>query len=310
MKELNNGIKIIGLDHGYGNIKTANGIFPASVDAHDVEPVNTNDLLVYNGKYYTIGSGHRVFTLDKVSNEDHYILTLAGIAQELWYNKLTSAKVHIAAGLPLNWVVSQREAFRKYLLQNEHVEYTWRGIDYSVDIVGADVYPQGFSAILPEIKKFTGSNMLCDIGNGTMNVMIINDRKPVEGRFFTEKLGTHECLKEAHEALLARFGNEGQDFITEQIMRTGTAEGVSPEYIEVVSGVTEAYVVKVMDTLKEHEYDPNIMRLWVVGGGGCLLEHFGHFDMNRVKINHDIHATAKGYEYVAERKLNSEAKSR
>ena len=28
MKELRNGIKIIGIDHGYGNIKTANTVTP------------------------------------------------------------------------------------------------------------------------------------------------------------------------------------------------------------------------------------------------------------------------------------------
>lgn len=35
MKELNN-IKIIGLDNGYGNLKTANGIFAANVDRKSV----------------------------------------------------------------------------------------------------------------------------------------------------------------------------------------------------------------------------------------------------------------------------------
>ena len=306
MKELKNGIKIIGLDHGYGNIKTANGIFPASVVAYDEEPVLTNDMLVYGEKYYTIGSGHRVFTLDKVSNEDHYILTLAGIAQELWCNKLTSARAYIAAGLPLNWVISQRESFRKYLLQNEHVEYKWRGIDYSVDIVGADVYAQGFSAILPEIKKFTGANMLCDIGNGTMNIMIINDKKPVKDQWFTEKLGTHQCMIKVHDALTARFGNSGQDVITEEILRTGTTKNADSDYIHVVTEGAKAYVTKVMETLQEHEYDPNTMRLWIVGGGGCIMRHFGNFDKSRVNINPDIHATAKGYEYLAEKRLNRE----
>ena len=33
-------------------------------------------------------------------------------------------------------------------------------------------------------------NMLCDIGNGTMNIMFINDRKPILDRMFTEKYGT------------------------------------------------------------------------------------------------------------------------
>lgn len=41
-----NNINIIGLDNGYGNIKTANGIFPASVACCDAEPTHAQDVLV------------------------------------------------------------------------------------------------------------------------------------------------------------------------------------------------------------------------------------------------------------------------
>ena len=127
MKQLKNK-QIIGIDNGYGNLKTASGIFPASVLTFDHEPAYAQDLLVYDGKYHVIGSGHREFTPDKVSDPDHYILTLAGIGQELWKNRMTKACVYIAAGLPLTWVESQRESFRAYLLQNDHVDFIWRGI--------------------------------------------------------------------------------------------------------------------------------------------------------------------------------------
>ena len=78
MKQLKN-MQIIGIDNGYGNLKTASGIFPASVLTFYHEPAYAQDLLVYDGKYHVIGSGHREFTPDKVSNPDHYLLTLAGI---------------------------------------------------------------------------------------------------------------------------------------------------------------------------------------------------------------------------------------
>ncbi len=80
MKQLKN-MQIIGIDTGYGNLKTASGIFPASVLTFDHEPVHAQDLLVYDGKYHVIGSGHREFTPDKVSNPDHYLLTLVDIGQ-------------------------------------------------------------------------------------------------------------------------------------------------------------------------------------------------------------------------------------
>ena len=80
MKQLMN-MQIIGIDHGYGNLKTASGIFPASILTFDHEPAYAQDLLIYDGKYHVIGSGHREFTPDKVSDPDHYILTLAYIGQ-------------------------------------------------------------------------------------------------------------------------------------------------------------------------------------------------------------------------------------
>ena len=66
---------------------------------------------------------------------------------------MTKARVYIAAGLPLTWVKSQRESFRAYLLQNDHVDFIWRGIEYHVDIVGADVYAPGLSAIEGKFRQ-------------------------------------------------------------------------------------------------------------------------------------------------------------
>lgn len=41
MRELNN-IKIIAVDHGYGNIKTANTVTPTGVTAYETEPILKN----------------------------------------------------------------------------------------------------------------------------------------------------------------------------------------------------------------------------------------------------------------------------
>jgi plasmid segregation protein ParM len=95
---------IIGIDHGYGNIKTAHCCFKTGGAAYDKEPTFKSNLLVYEGRYYLIGEGHKEFVSDKMTDSDYYILTLAAIARELRIRKLTSASVHLAAGLPLTWV--------------------------------------------------------------------------------------------------------------------------------------------------------------------------------------------------------------
>ena len=68
------------------------------------------------------------------------------------------------------------------------------------------------------------------------------------------------------------------------------------DYVETIREVAAGYAAEIMRRLREHEYDPQTMRLWVVGGGGCLLRHFGEFDRDRVTIIDNIYANAEGYE--------------
>ena len=110
-----NGIYIIGVDHGYGNIKTANCCFPTGVESSDTEPTFKNDLLIYQGRYYQIGVGHKEYAAEKVMDEDYYILTLAAIARELNGENMAEASVYLAVGLPLSWAKKQGAAFRAYL---------------------------------------------------------------------------------------------------------------------------------------------------------------------------------------------------
>ena len=81
MKYYNNKV-IIGTDHGYGNIKTANHTFKACVATFDSEPVFQTNMLTYGGKYYLVGEGHKEFSADKITDGEYFILTLAIIAYE------------------------------------------------------------------------------------------------------------------------------------------------------------------------------------------------------------------------------------
>ena len=64
MKELGN-TKIIAVDLGYGNIKTANTLTPTTVEASREEPVFGGNILELDGMYYRIGEGHKEFIHNK-----------------------------------------------------------------------------------------------------------------------------------------------------------------------------------------------------------------------------------------------------
>ena len=297
-----NPIVVIGIDHGYGNIKTANTCFRAGVVAYEKEPIFTADALFYNGTYYGIGEDHKEFIPDKMTDQDYYILTLAAIVRELERANMRTVDVHLAVGLPLTWVSEQKDRFRKYLMQKKEVKVRYGYADYSVRIVGVDVFPQGFAAIADKLQEFTGTTMLCDIGNGTMNIMTISNGKPNPQKCFTEKYGTQQCMLAVREQLMRKFGTAIDDQVIEEVLRNGTAD-IGEKYLTVIQETARQYVAGIMRRLREHEYNPELMKLYIVGGGGCLIRHFSEYDPNRVTINDDICATAKGYEFLANLKL-------
>ena len=294
---------IIGIDHGYGNIKTAHCCFKTGVAAYDKEPTFKSNLLIYEGRYYLIGEEHKEFISDKMTDSDYYILTLAAVARELNIRKLTSARVHLAAGLPLTWVSEQKDSFKEYLLQNDSADFTFKGVDYHVEFAGADIFPQGFSTVADKLREFKGINMLCDIGNGTMNVMYINECRPLAKKCFTEKYGTNQCMLAVRENLMKQFGVSVDETVLDRVIRHGTAD-ISERYLTAIRDTATEYAEGIFRRLREHEYEPELMRLYVVGGGNCILKNFGTYDKDRVTINDDICATAKGYELLAEQKLH------
>ena len=297
MRELNS-IKIIGVDAGYGNIKTANTVTPTGITACDSQPIFNGSILEYEGKYYRIGEGHKEFISDKVEDDDFYLLTLMAIAKELNICGIRQADVYLAAGLPMTWIRNQRDTFREYLLRNEQVAFRFNGKDYMIRFVGCSVYPQGYPAIVNQLGAFNGINLLADIGNGTMNILYINDRRPMENRCWTEKLGVNQCVIAAKNAVMDSFGVKIDDLIVEQVLRNGIAD-ISKPYLDCIAAAARRYVADIFATLRKYEYNPDLMRLYIVGGGGCLVRHFGDYAEDRVTILNDICATAKGYEFLA-----------
>ena len=293
---------LIPIDHGYGNVKTPNFIFPTGITEYKEEPAMATDTLRWAGRWYAIGDNHKEFIADKTADEDYLKLTMAAIAKELNRRGLTEAPVYLAVGLPLTGVGQQKDSFIRYLTQVRNLEYTFNGKDYDVEIVGVEMFAQGFAAVADRLKEFTGVNMLCDIGNGTMNIMYINNGRPISGQCYTEKFGTHQCMLAAREALMRTLHLKVDDSIIEQVLRTGASD-VDEKVVTIIRDTATNYVAGIMRSLREHEYNPMLMKLWFMGGGACLIRHFGPLDPNRIIILDDIKATAKGYQRLAVKAL-------
>lgn len=154
----------IGIDHGYGNIKTAHHIFESGVIERERASELTGMMVEYEGKFYEIGSTHKEYQMDKVWDEDYYILTLAALAKELKGRGLCNASVILAVGLPIKWLGEQGEGFRKYLLRNKEVSFRCNDTRYHVKIEDVEVYAQGFAAVAADLSSYQRFNIVADIG--------------------------------------------------------------------------------------------------------------------------------------------------
>lgn len=295
MKQYGNTI-VIGIDHGYGNVKTASTVTPTGITKYKNRPAFDADLLEIDGKFYKIGEGHKSFIPDKTADNDFYLMTLAAVAKEMQLAGLTSGNAHLAVGLPLTWVKNQRETFRRYMLQNQSVCFTYNCTEYKINITGCSVFPQGYTAVIEHLPEMTGVNMISDIGNGTLNIMYIENKKPIENKCYTEKLGVEQCVTACKNDLRDAYGVEISDSTITEIIMTGAAN-IGEKYLNVIVSECKKYYGKIMETLKRYNYDPDLMRLYVCGGGACIFKNFGNPE-NTVIID-DICSAAKGYENLA-----------
>ena len=132
-----------------------------------------------------------------------------------------------------------------------------------------------------------------------MNLLYLRDGKPDSCGMYTEKFGTQQCVNAIKDAMMDSYQTRIDESIIETILRNGTAD-IDKEYLKLIRKTAEQYVAQIFQKLRDHDFDPKLMQLYVVGGGGCLIRNFGSYDKKRVTINDDICATAKGYEYLAE----------
>ena len=254
MRELRiDGTLILAVDHGYGNIKTANTVFSNGFVERDTEPVMSTDYLYYGGKYYVLDQGHKNYTKDKVVDNDFYILTIAAIAKELYLRNIRCEKVHLAVGVPLKWMDSQKESFKEYMLQNSEITFVYKGRIFEVEIEGCSVMPQCYAAVAENLPDFKGLNMIVDIGNGTMNAMILQDGRPIENKMWTELFGVRQCVLKIHQTLLDKFQEDVPDSIINTFLMDRSVD-IDAEYDYWMEATAREYVRELT------------MRICMVGG--------------------------------------------
>ncbi|MBA4698514.1 MAG: ParM/StbA family protein [Ruminococcus sp.] len=288
---------IIGIDNGYGYIKTSNTISLNGVNKLISKPAILDNVLGVNGEYYTVGESRIPYLPDKTVTQEHYLGTLAAIAREMKLKGWNRGEVTLAQGLPYQFFDTQREKFKKYMLQKPDVRFSYERADYRVKLIDALIYPQ----CLPIICQIPGNGKKIgvDIGSGTVDVVVYLGNKLVRMESFTlPHSGTIFCMEQIKKAFVEKYSFALEEWLIQEIMINGIEGSDLPkEYHRFVEGIIAGYIKnKIILELEGRGIDSRFMRMVFCGGGASLVKRYGDYDSNLVTFEENIHANATGYE--------------
>lgn len=200
---MNNKIEVIGIDHGWSNIKTSSQVFVTGVKEITTEPALFDGVLEYKGRYYKVGGNRQEVKSTKTEDDTFYLLTLAAVAKELRRRGLCEAKVFLAVGLPLTRFGSEKSDFVKYLTAERDIEFLFENIKYHVVIENVAVFPQCYAAVADKLQTFNKKTLIVDIGSWTIDIMPVVDKVPDESKCVTIPKGLITCMRTINEQYYA-----------------------------------------------------------------------------------------------------------
>ncbi|MCM1497914.1 MAG: ParM/StbA family protein [Clostridium sp.] len=290
-------IEVIGVDHGWSNMKTVSQVFTTGVKEISTEPAFFDNILELNSVYYKIG-GKRLEVRDtKVENDNFYFLTLAAMAKELNRRGLRNASVLLSVGLPLTRFGAEKQDFIRYLLRDREVDFRFEKEKYHINIARVSVFPQCYAAITDRIKTLPDRAVIVDIGSWTIDIMPICQSYPDESECITIPQGLIRCMRGINEECVRQIGQELDENAIQKIM-TGSENKAPEKYLKIATECIRSFVERIYNILKEHGYNLEITPIVFVGGGAGVMKLYGDMKGNNIQFIEDIRANAKGYEYL------------
>lgn len=273
---------IIGIDHGYYAIKTRHCSFPAGLTCYGShEPYTRQSMLEVDGQFYVCGTGRQPVRCDKTENDTYYLLTLAALAQEIKMRGAPNeSSVKIAAGLPLTSFGRDKPKFRQYLLRSQPVLFRFEGTEYKIAVEDVALFPQGYAALLtdPDLLLDEPSLLLMDIGGWTVDLMRIDNARPVAETAHSLEFGMIRCIDAVREQVRRETGLSLTDAQIEQMLAGGPC-ALGDSVREIVRQQGRAYTERLFALVTEAGFDLRALPTVMLGGGaGIVQRHVGPKD--------------------------------
>ena len=300
---------LIAIDHGNHACKSIHFNFVSGLAQHSVRPPMADEVLEYNGEFWTLSGQRLPYRRDKTRDESFFILTLFAIAKELANaGPLPSAeKVVLAVGLPPEHYGLLKDKFRDYFKRNQSVQFIYNDKPITIMIRDVFVYPQAFAAIAPQKcqLKHHLRLFLVDIGGYTTDVLLLRQGKP--DMQFCRSLETGVITM--NNDIIRRVGALHDMQIEDEHISAVLAgkETILPEEVkDTIRKSAEQHAINILNQLRELKVDLRSNPAVFIGGGSALFRDYLEKSplVASASFVESVNANAIGYHAMAEAQLS------
>ena len=300
---------LIAIDHGNHACKSIHFNFVSGLAQHSVRPPMADEVLEYNGEFWTLSGQRLPYRRDKTRDESFFILTLFAIAKELAFaGSLPSAeKIDLAVGLPPEHYGLLKDKFRDYFKRNQSVQFIYNDKPITIMIRDVFVYPQAFAAIAPQKcqLKHHLRLFLVDIGGYTTDVLLLRQGKP--DMQFCRSLETGVITM--NNDIIRRVGALHDMQIEDEHISAVLAgkETILPEEVkDTIRKSAEQHAINILNQLRELKVDLRSNPAVFIGGGSALFRDYLEKSplVASASFVESVNANAIGYHAMAEAQLS------
>ena len=268
---------LLAIDHGNYNIKTPHHCFMAGLAEHSVRPPMADEVLEYEGKFWTLSGKRLSYRRDKTQDESYFILTLFAIAREMSYsgNYNSTEKVHLAVCLPPEHFGLLREKFANYFKRPHSIYFSYNDKPYTIMMGNVYVYPQAFSAIAPRKTQLKHhiQLFLVDIGGYTTDVLLLRSGKPDMQFCRSLEMGVITMNNDIIRRVNALHDMRIEDEHISAVL--AGKETILPEAVKkTIRESADHHAKDILDKLRELQVDLRANPAVFIGGGSILFREY------------------------------------
>ena len=268
---------LIAIDHGNYAIKTPNHSFVSGLSEHTVKPPMTDEILEYDGRYWTHSGKRLSYMRDKTQDDRYFVLTLFAIAKELESTgRYTPVeRIQLAVGLPPEHYGVLKDKFARYFKRDGVIKFVYKDRPYSITIDTVMVFPQAYAAVVPmsSLVVNTLRVFIVDIGGYTTDVLLLKNGKP--DLQFCRSLDTgiitmnNEIIRKVNAKHDMRIEDEHISAVL-----SGQETILPDEVKDTIRSATSLHAKEILNQLRELQVDLRSNPAVFIGGGSILLRPF------------------------------------